>query len=167
MRLETGPEVTDDYGHTLAHVFTGDGTNINRRLLRSGHAFATVHPPNTERAADYFAAERKAREAERGLWARPHYAIHPAAEAGDLRNTFRRIRGRVTEVQAKRKYIYLAFDDEFQVILAKDRREQFAEAGKEPDALTGRTVVVRGWIHLDDGMPGIRLRHPLQIESPA
>ncbi len=167
VRLETGPEVTDDYGRTLAHVFTGDGTNINRHLLRTGHAFATVHPPNTQRATDYFAAERKARQAERGLWARPYYAIHPAAKAGDLRNTFRRIQGRVAEVQTKRKYIYLAFDDAFRAILAKDRRDQFAEAGKDPDTLTGRTIVVRGWIHLRDGVPGIRLRHPLQIESPA
>lgn len=167
VRLETGAEVTDDYGRTLAHVFTGDGTNINRRLLHAGHAFATFHPPNTERAADYFAAEREARQADRGIWARPHYAIHPAAKAGDLRNTFRRIRGRVAEVQTKRKYIYLAFDAEFQAILTKDQREQFAEAGKDPEALTGRTLVVRGWIHLRDGVPGIRLRHPLQIESPA
>ncbi len=166
VRLEVAPEATDKYERLLAHVFTRDGTNINRRLLRTGHAFATIHPPNTGRAERYFAAERKARKRGRGIWRRAYYAPHSAAEAEGLRNTFRRIRGRIEAVQVKRKYVYLCFANNFQAFLPKARRPLFEQAGKDPSSLAGRTVIVRGWIHRHEGTPRIRLRHPLQIESP-
>jgi endonuclease YncB( thermonuclease family) len=165
VRLTIGPEARDKYDRTLAHVVTRDGTNVALRLLRAGHAFAVAHPPNTTRAERYFAAERRARTAGRGLWGHPRYAVKPAAAAGDLRNTFRRVRGRVATATAKRKYVYLGFASGFQAFLRKDRRAAFAQAGKAPEALLGRTVVVRGWIHMRDGRPRVRLRHPLQIES--
>lgn len=165
VRLEVGPEARDDYGRTLAHVFTRDGTNVAARLLRAGHAFASVHPPNITRAERYFAIERAARAAARGLWRRDYYAVKPAATAGDLRNTFRRLRGRVAAVTPKRKYVYLRFASGLQAFLPKAETATFNTAGRGPQALLGRTVVVRGWIHMRDGTPRLRLRHPLQIES--
>jgi micrococcal nuclease len=165
VHLEIGAEATDKYDRTLAHVVTADGTNVALRLLQAGHAFAVTHPPNVTRAQRYFAAERRAREARRGIWARSHYAVKPAAAAGDLRNTFRRLRGRVATVTPKRKYTYLGFASGLEAYLAKARREAFARAGREPQRLLGRTVVVRGWVHVRDGTPRLRLRHPLQIES--
>ena len=164
VRLEVGPEAKDKYQRTLAHVFTGGGTNVALRLLSAGHAFAVPHPPNTTKAKRYFAAERRARRAGRGLWALSHYAVKPAADAADMRNTFRRLRGRVATVTTKRKYIYLGFASGFQAYLPKARRRAFARAGKAPDTLLGRRLVVRGWIHMRDGTPRLRLRHPLQIE---
>jgi len=165
VRLEVGPEATDKYDRTLAHVFTRDGANVAVRLLHAGHAFAVTHPPNTQRARRYSAVEGRAREAGRGIWARPYYAIKPASGAKDLRNTFRRVRGRVATVTPKRKYVYLGFASGFQAFLRKDQTGTFNKAGKGPEALLGQTVVVRGWIHIRDGTPRIRLRHPLQIES--
>lgn len=165
VRLEVGPEATDKYDRTLAHVFTADGTNVAEHLLYAGHAFATAHPPNIRRAPAYFATERAAREAGRGIWARPYYAVKPAAAAGDLRNTFRRLRGRVATVTPKRKYVYLGFASGLEAYLRKDRTGAFNRSGKGPEALLGRTVVVRGWIHIRDGTPRLRLRHPLQIEA--
>jgi len=165
VRLTVGPEATDQYDRTLAHVATADGTSVNALLLRKGHAHATIHPPNTERAAAYFAAEAQAREAGRGIWDRPRYRLRPAARAGDLRNSFRRLRGRVERVTAKRKYVYLDFAGDFQAYLAKARAEAFARAGYPPEALRGQTLIVRGWIQLRDGTPAIRLHHPLQIEG--
>ena len=165
VQLTVGPQARDKYDRILAHVATADGTSVNALLLRKGHAHAAIYPPNTERAPAYFAAEAEARQTGRGIWARPRYRLQPAARAGDLRNSFRRLRGRVARVTAKRKYIYLDFAGDFQAYLAKTRAEAFPRAGYSPEALRGQTLIVRGWIHLRDGTPTIRLRHPLQIEG--
>lgn len=165
VRLVVGPEARDKYDRTLAHVLTRDGTNVAVRLLHAGHAFATVHPPNVERAERYFAVERMARKAGRGIWALDYYAVRPAEQAADLRNTFRRLRGRVATVTPKRKYVYLGFASGLVAYLPKADTGVFNTAGKGPEALLGQSVVVRGWIHMRDGTPRVRLRHPLQIES--
>ncbi len=163
VRLEIGEETRDKYDRTLAHVLTADDTNVNARILRAGHAHAVVRPPNLSHLREYFAAERAARKAGRGIWARPRYRVHPAARAKSLRNSFRRIRGRVTGIDEGRKYLYLDFAADFRAFLLLSDRETFAVAGKIPGALVGQSVVVRGWIHLRDGTPRIRLRHPVQI----
>ncbi|MFA9459697.1 thermonuclease family protein [Thiohalorhabdus methylotrophus] len=165
VRLELGPEKKDKYDRTLAHVHTAGGANVNALLLRRGHAHAVVKPPNLSRLERYFAAEREARRAGRGIWSRPRYGVQPAARARDLRNAFHRIRGRVARVETARKYIYLHFAEDFVAILRKDSRDAFTGAGKAPANMERRIMVVRGWIHLHDGTPSIRLRHPVQIES--
>ncbi|KPV41004.1 hypothetical protein AN478_03450 [Thiohalorhabdus denitrificans] len=165
VRLERGAEETDRYDRTLAHVFTADGTSVNALLLRRGHAHVAVHPPNLSRVADYFAAERQARRDRRGIWALSRYEVQGADSGRDLRNSFRRIRGRVKTVDTARKYVYLRFAEDFVAILRKDRAEAFADAGKALEALQARTVVVRGWIRLHEGTPAVRIHHPAQIEA--
>ncbi|MEF8793446.1 thermonuclease family protein [Thiohalorhabdus sp.] len=165
VRLTLGAEATDKYDRTLAHVFLEDGTNVAKRLLAAGHAFVTPRPPNTAKARAYSKVERQAREANRGLWDRPHYAVRPAAQSRDLRNTFRRLRGRVATVTPKRKYVYLGFASGLQALLPKDRTEAFNQAGKGPEALLGRTIVVRGWVRMRNGSPRMRLFHSLQVET--
>lgn len=165
VRLEAGPERKDDYDRLLAHVFTADGTNVSAELLRRGHAHVAIQPPNTRRIDSYLALEQRARAAGRGIWARPRYRLRPVAEAGDFRNTFRRLRGEVTGIRTARKYIYLSFAGGLVARLEKDRRPAFAARGRDPGRLVGRRVVVRGWIQQRDGHPFLALRHPAQIES--
>lgn len=165
VRLTPGEQRRDDYDRLLAHVTTAGGTDVNKRLLRAGHAFAVPHPPNTSRARAYFRAERAARRADRGLWRHEYYSIHPAAEAGDMRNTFRRLRGQVTGSDPARKYHYLEFASGLRAYFNREQEETFARAGRPPGALVGRTVVIRGWVHQRDGEPIIHLRHPAQIEA--
>lgn len=165
VRLEPGVEPEDDYDRTLAHVFTGDGTNVNAELLRRGHAHAAIHPPNTTRLPEYLELEARARAARRGIWSRSRYRLHPAAQAGDFRNTFRRLRGTVSGVRTARKYVYLDFTSGLVARLEKGRRDAFAARGRNPDRLAGRTLVVRGWVQQRDGRPALRLRHPAQIEA--
>lgn len=69
VRLEyDGPRV-DPYKRTLAYVFLADGRLANLEVIRAGWAevyrrFAFVRKP------DFLAAERDARAARRGMWAR-------------------------------------------------------------------------------------------------
>ena len=69
MRLEYDGERKDPYNRTLAYVFLEDGTLANEAIIRAGLA-------ETYRRFDYWrkpafqAAEREARDARRGIWAK-------------------------------------------------------------------------------------------------
>jgi micrococcal nuclease len=73
VRLASDDEPKDRYGRELAYIFVGD-KNINLEMVRSGWSpFFTRYGKG--QYADAFAkAEAEAREAKRGLWARPEEA---------------------------------------------------------------------------------------------
>lgn len=166
VRLEHGAERRDKYDRTLAHLFTRDGTNINRLLLEQGHAHAVVRPPNVARAGEYFEAEAEARRAGRGIWALERYRVHPVTEAARYRNTFRRLRGRLLGVTTGRYYTALHFEGGVQARIGRDNLRYFEEAGLGFETLKGwrgETVTVRGWVHQRKGKPVVRIYHPLQV----
>ena len=57
----------DKYQRTLAYLYLSDGTFVNREIIRQGFGHAYLTYPFVY-AEDFRAAEREAREAERGLW---------------------------------------------------------------------------------------------------
>jgi endonuclease YncB( thermonuclease family) len=67
VRLEFDLDTFDRYGRTLAHVFVGD-THVNLELVRQGYANVYTVPPNVKYNDDFLAAEREARDHQRGLW---------------------------------------------------------------------------------------------------
>ncbi|MGN7468760.1 thermonuclease family protein [Brevibacillus sp. SAFN-007a] len=75
-QLLTGKKVTlkfdvepyDKYQRLLAYVYMEDGTFVNEKLVRDGYARIMTIPPNVAKADLFLAAEREAREANRGLW---------------------------------------------------------------------------------------------------
>jgi micrococcal nuclease len=90
VRLEFDLDTLDKYGRTLAHVFVGD-THVNLELVRQGYANVYTVPPNLKYNEDLLAAEREAREGQRGLWAPADVPIRitgldPLAEWVELTN---------------------------------------------------------------------------------
>jgi micrococcal nuclease len=71
VRYRTGIEQRDRYGRLLAYVRLPDGRSLNRLLLERGYARPLTISPNTERAPAFAAVADRAREAGRGIWARP------------------------------------------------------------------------------------------------
>lgn len=70
VRLDFDVERTDRFGRTLAYVYLPDGRMLNAEIVRLGYGYAYTAFPF--RYLDLFVAlEREAREAKRGLWARP------------------------------------------------------------------------------------------------
>lgn len=65
--LELDVQTKDQYGRTLAYVWLGE-TMVNLELVRQGFANVYTVPPNVKYKDEFLAAEREAREAERGLW---------------------------------------------------------------------------------------------------
>lgn len=60
-------ERTDRFDRTLAYVWV-DGTLFNQRIVREGYALVATFPPNVRYVERLTAAQRLAREGERGLW---------------------------------------------------------------------------------------------------
>lgn len=69
VRLERDVSDTDRYGRWLRYVYL-DGEFVNAALVREGLARARAYPPDTRYQALLEKAEREARRAGRGIWAK-------------------------------------------------------------------------------------------------
>jgi micrococcal nuclease len=69
VRLAFDSERMDQYGRLLAYVYVGPEL-FNLTLVRMGFATADPVPPDTGMAGLFEAAQERAREELRGLWAR-------------------------------------------------------------------------------------------------
>jgi micrococcal nuclease len=67
VRLEYDVERYDRYGRTLAYVWVGRSM-FNEQLVRDGYAVVETVPPDVRYVDRFVAAERDARQHDRGLW---------------------------------------------------------------------------------------------------
>lgn len=67
VRLVRDVSDRDHYGRLLRYVYVGD-TFVNLELVEEGYARNYSFPPDITHQAEIRAAERRAREAKRGLW---------------------------------------------------------------------------------------------------
>ena len=67
VRLEKDITDRDKYSRLLRYVWVGD-LFINLELVKQGFASSYTYPPDVKYQKEFLAAEREAREAERGLW---------------------------------------------------------------------------------------------------
>ena len=68
VRYKLGVEPRDRYGRALAYLWLRDGRFFNLMLVDRGYAQVLTIPPNVDYADRFRAAQRRAREAGRGLW---------------------------------------------------------------------------------------------------
>jgi micrococcal nuclease len=68
VRYRLGVDPRDRYGRALAYVWLADGRFFNLMLVDRGYAQVLTIPPNVDYADRFREAQRRAREAERGLW---------------------------------------------------------------------------------------------------
>ncbi len=78
VQLERDIRPLDQYGRTLAYVWTGD-TLVNEAMVADGWAVLYTLPPNVRYVDRLRLAERRAREQRRGLWAAGEIACRPSA----------------------------------------------------------------------------------------
>jgi len=67
VRLEKDVSETDKYGRLLRYVYIGD-VMVNDYLVRQGFAHVSTFPPDVKFTSEFVAAEKEARENNRGLW---------------------------------------------------------------------------------------------------
>ncbi|CAH0236613.1 SPBc2 prophage-derived endonuclease YokF [Pseudomonas brassicacearum] len=138
--LLPGKEGKDRYGRTLAHVYSGQGTNFEAQLLAEGLGFHVAVAPNVDLVACQTAAERQARAAGLGVWKRsPVLKTWQSKTSG-----FAVLSGRVSEVRRNRGGVWLQLPDSVVLHVAPNLVSRFDEALLE--GLEGRQIEARGWL---------------------
>jgi endonuclease YncB( thermonuclease family) len=171
--LQIGDEPRDGYGRTLAHAFRSRaGDSAEAALIRRGFAQHIAMPPNLALADCLFAAEREARVARRGIWAETWFQPRAARALTTADAGYRRVRLRVTDVEADRRGWWLETDGPLVLRILRADAGRFAV---EPSRWAGRELVVRGWLKNRSGDPRVERRghaplllsvqHPHMIES--
>jgi endonuclease YncB( thermonuclease family) len=174
--LTGAKSATDRYGRLLADaVLSPDGEigSIAKLIVSQGLARVTAHPGSAACLPELRAAERAARAAKLGLWGDPRYFPKQAEDAAGIaaqRGRFTLVEGKVVSVRESGGTIYVNFgrrwSEDFTVTITKRKERQFSAAGLDPRTLTGRRVMVRGWIE-ERGGPWIEASAPEQIEIVA
>jgi len=171
--LRASKLVTDRYGRIVADALASrDGYpgSAQKTLLSQGLARLAALPGEAGCLAELRTAERVGRAAKLGLWGDPRYIAKPAENLAQLaaeRGRFTLVEGKVVSVRESGGTIYVNFgrrwSEDFTVTILKRNERQFIEAGLRPSGLSGRRVMVRGWIE-ERGGPWIEAMGPEQIE---
>ncbi|WP_366554656.1 hypothetical protein [Aquibaculum sediminis] len=143
---------------------------LQERLLREGAVLLDLRGaelPAPALAAALVAAERAARDEQRGLWADPaHQPLHHS-EARRALGRFALIEGRVLAAADVRGTGYLNFEvdwrEDFTIRLPSAVLRRLARQGQLLSAYEGRRVRVRGWVFFSGGAM-IEVASPQQIE---
>jgi endonuclease YncB( thermonuclease family) len=167
VRLVPAERPVDRYGRLLAQVYLADGRWLQGELLREGLARVATGPDSRAAARRMQEIEAEARQARRGLWGSPVYAVASPTTVRDRVGSFAVVEGQVIATRRVKDRVYLNFGsdwrDDFTVTIAAPALPLFAEAGLDPLALAGQSVRVRGWVERYNG-PAIEATHPEQIE---
>lgn len=169
--LQPGRDDRDRHGRLLASVFLRpDGGHLGEHLLAQGLGWQVVVPPNTRYRDCLSAAETRAREASRGVWALDHYRARPVDSLRPGESGFLRLSGVVTEVADSRRALWLELGPRLSLRVPKDRLAYFDDVPS--NAWAGRRLTVRGWvIYRGEDRRGhpphmMNLHHPGMIEVP-
>ncbi len=158
----------DRWGRITAPLRTGAGQDVANWLV--GLGLVRADPVRMACAPDLYAAEARAREAKLGLWADPVYSILAANDPDALKaraGEFVIVEGRVLRLGQTSTRFYLDFGPAkgMDLSVTFDRRaaKAFSAAGLNPDQLAGRTLRVRGHLHMRPG-PQIEIVGPVAVE---
>ena len=170
LNLGFGGQRMDRHGRLLAHLHDGDGVWMQGEMLRRGMARVYSFADNRALVADMLALERDARGARRGIWALRFYAVRTLADVARHIDTFQIVEGAVRDAAQVRGRVYLNFGadwrTDFTVTMTARVARLFRKAGRDPLALEGQSIRVRGWLKRFNG-PMIEATHPEQVEVPA
>lgn len=165
-----GPDA-DRYGRIVAHVVVdGQSRSVQQEMLAKGYARVGADVGAKPCAEQLLAIERVARDARAGLWADSSFSVEPAESPAKILSRlghFALVEGKVLSVRESRGTIYLNFgrrwSRDFTVTVLKRNERMFVSAGLELKKLSGRRILVRGFIE-ERGGPWIEATRPEQIE---
>lgn len=156
----------DRHGRVLAHLFVGKRW-VQGEMLRRGLARVESAGDNRLGVSAMLARESNAREARRGIWRDPSYAVRDAEEAGRYAGSFQIVEGTIVDTGRARDGLFLNFAEDwrsaFSLRLAPETLRLFRAEGVDALSLKGAQVRVRGWIRGSE-RPTIDITHPEQIE---
>lgn len=160
LRLDAEPR--DHYQRLLAHLFLQDGRSVEAWLLERGLATLFIVPPNVWNMSCYITAERRARDARSGLWARAEYQVTDATDLAPGTEGVRLVRGRVLEVEESAKSLWLTLTGNVSVRV--DRRDLVYFGASDPRRLLHGLVLVRGRVVAKTSGWTLHVRHPVALQ---
>jgi micrococcal nuclease len=166
LTLTSTPPKEDRYDRIRVQAF---GTVwLQTELLKRGLARVYITPDRQECAPDLYEAEVAARNAKRGLWALPEFAVRQAASLSAPAGSFQVVEGRVVTVASHDGRMFLDFSTDyrkgFSAIVAPDDRKAFRGSDPALEDLTGHVIRLRGIVEGFNGRPEIALFNPKQVE---
>lgn len=174
LRIDPVRDAPDRYDRVIARAWRGESGReelLQAALVSQGMARVLAYPDNTPgEIAFLLDLEAGARQAGRGLWADPAFAVRdtdPDRLAQDA-GRFHLVEGRVlrvAELDSGRVYLNFGSDwrTDFTVRIDERDRAVFEQAEMDLLSLESYRVRVRGVIRDENG-PMIRLTHPLRLE---
>ncbi|MGR9046885.1 MAG: thermonuclease family protein [Gammaproteobacteria bacterium] len=161
VRLAQDVEKRDNYGRTLAHLFTEQQRHINLELVKAGLAAVTIYPPNLQYTDALVAAQDDAEKAGRGIWSQPAYAPKPAGQiSGKNYKGWQRIVGRIIGLRQTRKFVYLELNGSLDARIERKNLALFPDLSSYRD----KTLELRGWLNKSRGRFSMLIRHPSAIK---
>jgi len=166
-----GGRETDRYDRWLGHMVRDDGLWLQGAMLEAGFARVYTFPDNRGAVTAMLAAELRARQSKRGIWAHPFYQVQAPrdleAEPERFENTYQIVQGRVESTGASGGRMFINFggdwSTDFTSVISRAAQRRYDDAPAfDADRLKGARVEVRGWIELYNG-PSIDITHPEQI----
>lgn len=161
LRLDAEPK--DRYQRSLAHLFLQDGRSVGAWLLERGLATLLIVPPNVWNMSCYIAAEQRARDARRGVWARAEYRVTDTTALAPGAAGVRLLRGRVIEVEESAKSLWLKLTGNVSVRV--DRRDLVYFGATDPRHLLHERVQVRGRLVAKASGWTLHVRHPVALQK--
>jgi micrococcal nuclease len=165
--LTAMPPEEDRYGRVRAQIAIG-GDWLQGELLARGLARVALAPARTECAATLYNLENDAREAGRGMWSSPAYAVRTTDKLWHDLGTFQIVEGKVLNatVHDGRAYLNYGIDwrTDFTVTIAPDDMKLFRKEHIDPRDYAGKSIRVRGFVEWQNG-PEIAIANPQTIET--
>jgi len=168
VEVHLAPVGEDRYGRLLARLRRlDDGLWVQDEMVKRGLARVYSLRDNRVLARPLLALEGPARDAQKGIWGWPFYAVRRAQDSGADIGTFQMIEGRIVDTARVKNRIYLNFGDnwrtDFTIKVNRADERLFRQAGIDLLALKGVRVRVRGWVRSRNG-PMVELDHPERLE---
>ncbi len=165
VRLEFDVQKKDKYDRLLAYVYIDDKM-VNLEMVRQGYAMIYTYPPNVKYTEEFLAAQKEAREKNRGLWGDLERDIIPASKAKENIGLIRMVEAEITSTFLSGRVLILNCRDNFKVAIFRDSLDYFPkEALRSPDSyFKYKKIRVYGVIKEYKGASEIILRDPSQIE---
>ncbi len=173
VRFEPSRERYDRYGRLLGYLFAGD-TMVNAELVRRGLAMVLFMGPSPPKYARQLTrALEEARRARAGIWGDLGRLLPPpgnerfvvtAAEAAGRTGERVVVRGRVTAVAMRERYVGLRLDGVLDVLIFRSNLDNFRFFGIDPAThYRGKVVEATGRVVRRRRGPALYVRHPMVL----
>lgn len=156
-------------GHQIVQIErVPDGAWLQGTLLSLGLARVDTSKSNPEMASQMLILEMDARQAGRGLWNTPDYAVFTPENLNEgTFNKFQIIEGNVQSASMNKNRVYLNFGKDwktdFTVTIPPEDKPNFIKRGIDPLSWNGKKLRVRGWLTFYNG-PNLEIDHPERVE---